>query len=217
MVDLDDIVEDSRKRLSDELREGLWRRGVSEAQIDEYRLGYTSDPLPLKGRPVRDAYVFPLSDVSGNVRGIQVRGASRKDYCDYYPGMSVPFGLSQAAPHMWRSGVAWIVEGVYDLFPIQRTHPYVVAGLTANASGYLVRWLRRLVNVVYLAFDMDKTGRESARKFTEAHGEIFDVRRVDFPRVRLVNGDYSKDPNDLWSAWGNDRMAEYLRGVHEPR
>jgi hypothetical protein len=108
-----------------------------------------------------------------------------------------------------------LVEGGFDLFPLQRHVPNIVATLTARVSQNLLRVLRRLVDEIWLGYDMDKTGRSACEAFTRSHGQEFTrVYTVAYPKVQTTDGHFVKDPGDLWEAWGDARVATFIQSLY---
>jgi DNA primase len=223
----DDLVKYAQSNLDDRVLESLWCRGVSSEQITEFNLGFLDGVLP-EGMPVefrewahegnklKDSYVLPLTNPLGVVSGFQFRSVdkSNKGYLDYFLVRDEPvlFGLGQAVPHMWSSDSACVVEGAFDLFPVQRVLPFSISTITAKVTDILLRWLFRLVHKVYLFYDADSTGRSACREFVREHRSDFEHLHVmEYPRgVTLSNGKLVKDPADLWEAWGDDLLGPYL-------
>jgi DNA primase len=223
----DDLVKYSQDNLDDRVLESLWCRGVASDQITEFSLGYLDGKLPENvpvefrewahgGAKLKDSYVLPLTNPLGVVSGFQFRSVdkSHKGYLDYFLVRDEPvlFGLGQAIPHMWSSDSACVVEGVFDLFPVQRVLPYTVSTITAKVTEVLLRWLFRLVHKVYLFYDADSTGRSACWEFVKEYRSDFEhLQIMEYPRgVILSNGKPVKDPADLWEAWGDDRLGPYI-------
>jgi DNA primase len=229
---LDDFVAFSQARLGNREREALWTRGVSDAQIDLYRLGYLNRALPAglpeeftkfawSGQRLDDVFVLPLTNILGQLKGLQFRHVvpGIKGYLTYYHDRdeSVYFGLGQAIPKMWESEVAFVVEGAFDVFPIQRVFENTFSALTLGTNEALAQLLRRFVKQVWLAYDNDKSGRQACQDFKNDYGDRLDVRILAPPRVRITDTEYTKDPNDLWALWGDDRFRrDYLLRQVEP-
>lgn len=225
---LDNLTTYAQKSLGDREREVLWGRGVSDEQIETYRLGYLEDGLPNldlcpdtfrawsdDGRKLKDVFLLPMTNTQNQVLGVQFRyvDRSRKGYMDFLADdeeVSL-FGLGPAMPHIWRTKSVWLVEGGFDLFPIQRVHPQTVATMTAKVSEPLFRILRRFVDDVWLGYDNDAAGIRGAQSFIKEYGDQVRVHEVRFPRVRKVNGEQSKDPADVWEAWGDEQLGVFIR------
>lgn len=226
---IDHLVDFAHQNLSeDRLFEELWSRGVTDDQISLFRIGYLDRKLPelekagdfLKwchgGQKLDDCYVFPLTNALGQVKGLQFRHVERsvKGYMDYFLAKDEPvlFGLGQAMPHIWTSQVVCLVEGNFDLFPIQRVLPNTIATLTSDVSSRFLRFLRRNVREVWFGYDMDAVGRKGAFSFIKDHGRSFDRVKVgQFPRVQFADGKRAKDPGELWEASGEERFGVYVK------
>jgi DNA primase len=228
MTWLDDLTTGACGRLNERVLDALSARGVSEQQIATYGLGYLNKELPdadypqafLKwsdgGAKLDDVLVLPLTNTIGTIRGVQFRYVSRDraGYMDFIEGKdeAVLFGLAQAMPHVWATRSVYLVEGGFDLFPVQRVFPGVVATLTARVTEPFLRILRRLVERIWLGYDADETGRRVSKRFRESHGHEFGIRTISYPTVPMIGTDkLTKDPGDLWETWGDVRFQEYLR------
>lgn len=210
------LVDYASSNLTDRERDLLMGRGVSSEQMALFRLGHLNHNLP-EGLPehftrwaagkIDDVYLFPLTNTMGAIRGFQLRHVDRKipGYQDYFLGKSeaCQFGLGQAIKAMWETRSVYLVEGTFDLFPIQRVTPAVIATLTAWCSPAMMRVLRRIVDRVYLGYDNDATGLKGHLEFVERYGDEFEVYVVQYPAK-------IKDPGDLWEAWGDAQLAPYI-------
>jgi DNA primase len=217
------LVDYASNNLTDRERDLLMGRGVSRDQMALYQLGHLNRSLP-DGLPehftrwasekIDDVYLFPLTNTMGAVRGFQLRHVDRSipGYQDYFLDKSeaCQFGLGQAIKAMWETRSVYLVEGTFDLFPIQRAMPAVVATLTAWCSPAMMRVLRRIVDRVYLGYDNDATGLKGHREFVERYGDEFEVYVVQYPKVP---GSKIKDPGDLWEAWGDTQLVPFIQAV----
>lgn len=219
------LVEFAASRVEERVRDALHARGVSDEQIARYRLGYLSGGLPedvpddfrgwARGK-IDDVFLLPLTNTLGEVRGFQVRaiGGGQSRYQTYLPDKREPclFGLGEAVLAMWETRSVFIVEGAFDVFPIQRAFPAVVATLTARTSAGFARVLRRLVNRVWVGYDEDIPGRRGCSEFVRDHGRDFEVYIVSYPKLDTV-----KDPGDLWEAWGDSRLVPWIQELTKPK
>lgn len=231
---LQTFLEHAASNVGDVAREALYSRGVTDEQIQQYGIGYIDADgeipyLPVEAAPfltwastgrLRDVLVFPLTNVLGEVRGIQVRARERgrKNYSDFFLGEGEPvaFGLGQAAEALWTRREVWLVEGAFDLFPVQRHFPATVAVLSVRTTAGLIRVLRRLVDRVYLGYDNDPPGRSACARFVREHGRTFDVQVVQYPRVKIMGVPVPiKDTGDLWEAWGDEPLKAFVAKVTE--
>lgn len=230
---LETLVQYAQQQITDDAREALWMRGADDDQIDLYRIGCLWGELPalpagseseaflkwsLKGSKLNGVFVLPLTNALGQVKGLQFRHVNREvsGYTDFFAAQdeAVGFGLSQAMPAIWRTQAVWLTEGAFDLFPVQRACPSAIATLTNRVSKQLVNLLRRLVQDVYLVYDMDVRGREGCDRFLKYHGKEFNVVDVKLPRPPMPGQDRSaKDPNEVWEAWGDEKLGAYLRQI----
>jgi DNA primase len=177
---------------------------------EEFRKKYKGTSL------LDDSYVLPLTNPAGETTGVQFRAVSRetKGYSDYFTSRLEPtlLGLGQAIPHIWETGKVCLVEGGFDLFPVQRVLPYTVPTLTAKVTELLARWLHRMVHTVILFYDNDSAGRAATSDFLKGYQDDFEIRVIEYPvGVRLMNQRPVKDPADLWEVWGDDKFSSYLK------
>lgn len=210
--------------------EELWSRGVSDEQTSLYQLGYLDRALPpLKGAEeflewanggskLADVFLLPLTNSLGQTKGLQFRHVQRevKGYMDYFAARDEPifFGLSQAMPHVWETGRACLVEGGFDLFPMQRLFPGTIATLTSKVSGSLAKLLRRTATEVLMGYDLDKPGRDGITHFVHEYASNFEKVRVpNCPVIRRADGKPAKDPADLWEAMGDESFGVYMKSA----
>lgn len=230
MTWIEDLATSAHAGMSPSVREHLWRRGVSDAQIDGFQMGCLAGarlPESVDCSPrfrawwgthrsrFHNALVFPLTSTLGAIHGLQFRDLNPKvrGYLDYYEHKEEPafFGLAHAMPGVWASEEIWLVEGVFDLCPLQRHVPNVVSTIHAGVSKQLARVLHRIARTLVVAYDMDSTGLKVAYDLARDMKGLFDVVVLKFPRVRLATGAPAKDPNDLWSAWGDAALGAFLQ------
>ncbi len=225
MAWLDEFVAETQREIPDRVRESLWGRGVTDEQIETFRVGYINRDLPeilLPEAFVRwasdkldDCYVFPITNAIGEIRGLQFRHVVREraGYMDFLPDQeeAVGFGLAQAMATAWSTEEIMLVEGVFDLLPLQRFFPSIAATMTARVTEPYIRLLRRIVRRVWIGYDNDKTGTRAYLKFLQRYKTEFEIRRLVYPKV---GGKSSKtDPGDLWEAWGDARIKKFLQSA----
>jgi DNA primase len=216
--------------LPERVRDALYARGVTDEQIALFGLGYVNRTLPPGDYPesfiqwsnigdrMEDAIVLPLTNVLGEVRGLQFRHVARDraGYMDFIEvnDEAILFGLGQAAPHLWAERSVVLVEGGFDLFPVQRVFPGTVATLTARVTDSLLRLLRRLVSRVWLGYDMDEPGRRACERYQKQLSSEFDAKVVLYPRVPMLGtSKLTKDPGDLWETWGDAKFQDEMRAL----
>lgn len=190
-------------------------------QVDQFKLGCLNNDLPdflpanfakWASTRVNDVFVLPLTNTRGEFRGLQFRSVDRgtSGYTDYFLDRKEPclFGLGQAMAEIWRTRSIFLVEGAFDLFPVQRAFPACVATLTAFTTPQTTRMFRRILDTVWVGFDMDQAGRDGAEGFYKRYRSDFQVYIVTYPEV---SGKFKKDPAELWEAWGDDQMIPYIQ------
>jgi DNA primase len=224
---MEDFVRTVSVNLPDRVREALWARGVTDEQITLFQIGHLGVCLPdgvypqsflkwcgIEGR-LDDVFVLPLTNVLGDIRGLQLRHVDRDrtGYMNFIEVNDEPilFGLGQASHTLWSEKRVWLVEGAFDLFPIQRVFPGTVSTLTARVTEPFLRLLQRLVTRIWLGYDMDATGRRACERYKKRLDGEFDVRVVCYPKV--VSGKPAKDPGDLWESWGDVRFQEFITSL----
>jgi len=232
MAWLDELAQYARSLMNERVIESLNVRGCSDEQIRDYGIGYLKRTLPpldydpefmeryKAGSKLDDVYVFPLTNTVGDVRGLQFRAVDRAQryYSDFIldAGEPVLFGLAQAMPHIWATESVTLVEGAFDLFPVQRHVPATVATLTARVVGPLLSTLRRTCKRIVIAYDNDGTGQKTGVSFYKEHGDEFQVEDLHWDKRPMPNGKMSKDPGDLWELWGDERLGKFIREGVKP-
>lgn len=230
---LDDLVEKAHVNLKGERElEAAWSRGLSDEQIVEFKVGYLDGPISgiaypkeflewsRPGQKLVDVFVFPLTNALGQVKGVQFRHVKRdvKGYTDYFISKDEPayFGLAQAMPYVWETRRICLVEGVFDLFPVQRVFPYSVTTMTSSVTTTFYRFLLRNVKEVWFGYDSDGAGRKGVLEFREKYGSTFErIRSPQLPRLKMSNGKLTKDPSELWEVLGSEKLGVYLKTAFE--
>lgn len=224
----DELAAFAASRLGPRERDELYGRGVSDEQMELFQIGYLNGRLPplsgaedflewaLHGDKLVDVFVFPMTTPSGVIGGFQFRYVDRekKGYTDFFVVHDEPcfFGLAQAMPHIWETGGVWLVEGVFDLLPLQRHIGAIFPTMTAKVTAPVGRFLRRFVRRVWVGYDMDGRGRKAASEVVREYGRQIEVVVVSYPKLhKLGSQDYIKDPGDLWEIWGDAKLGEFLR------
>ena len=237
MAWLDQLADYARSLMSERVVEALNVRGCSDEQIRDYGIGYLKRTLPpldydpefLKqygnGSVLDGVFVFPLTNTIGDIRGLQFRYVDRTKrfynaggYSDFIleAGEPVLFGLMQAMSHIWETQSVTLVEGSFDLFPVQRHIPATVATLTARVVGPFLATMRRTCKRVVLAYDNDATGQRASANFHKEHGHEFQVDELPWAKKPMPNGKMSKDPGDLWELWGDQQLGDFIREGVKP-
>jgi DNA primase len=216
---LSELVEYWALCLSSSDVEYLLGRGASEAQIEGMRLG-TALKLPHPsgdseevrrfmrwaggGKRLMGQISFPLHNQMSEVTGVLVKSAGAKDYMKYTrSGTAVSsffFGVPMAMEALWRTRTVWIVEGVFDWFPLQRLFPNTLACTFDTLGWKQIDFVRRYVDTVVLALDMDASGRDGAELAQER------LRGVEVLTARYPY----KDPGDFWQKRGEFAFQQHF-------
>src|SRR4051812_17162822 len=100
---LDEFVAFAHGNLGERELDALWTRGVTDEQIQSYKIGYLSGLPSAVANPkeftswwngvrLEDVFVFPLTNALGQVKGLQFRHVRREvaGYQDYIPFKDEP-------------------------------------------------------------------------------------------------------------------------------
>jgi len=223
---LDDFVKAASEDWDMVSQDAIARRGVSEHQVELYRIGVVHKGLPegidypesfskwFHGKGIQNSYVIPLTSCTGAIRGLQFRSTDRKKpgYLDWFDTKSeaVFFGLAEAMPHIWKNNRVLLVEGAFDLFQVQRVFPGVICTLHAGVSPALWRVIRRVASHVTIGWDNDATGNKQAWEILKGpYNKIFRLDMITYPKER-TSDKLTKDPEELWCIWGSTKLDRWL-------
>ncbi len=207
--------------LSIEHEEYLRGRGASESQIEALRIGSIRgkfDQVDGDQRRftkwshgltrIQGHLSFPLHDQTSSVAGLLIRDLVEKNYSKWTlsaaKGSAYFFGLPAAIEAIWATRVAWIVEGPFDWFPLQRLYPNTLATTTDALTWHQCTFIRRYVRTVMLALDMDAAGREGIEISRKRLGRGVDIRPVTYPL---------KDPGSFWEQRGEAAFNRHFTQV----
>lgn len=212
---------------SPEAMQYLEQRGVTEEQIQHFEIGYIpEDKWPpyidekkdpgvtedekhywaksYKGALLKGKLIFPITNALGMVSAIQARSPKndKKDYWKFYSlraGIdALFFGTKGAMQSIWDKGEVVLVEGIFDIFPVQRVFPNTLCVGTAHLEEKQVKFLKRYVHTVNIMFDNDRQGRSFFSKFYNEH-------RRDFDHIQQIT--YAgKDPSESWRRLGEEKF-----------
>lgn len=212
--------------LTEDVETYLLGRGLKESTIlaEGIVTGRVLDnPVPDKnfraicgsrGERLAGMLVCPVRAPSGALLGFEARSIHEKRILDFRLPNSkwVPFflGTRKAMPAIWAGGDIWIVEGLFDLAPLEWVVPSrdaVLATVRAYLGHNHVEFLRRFCKGhVHMVYDMDATGRKATKGWTDETGKRHPGALDLLHRVGLKCSDvtYSggKDPGEIWSHGG---------------
>lgn len=198
-------------------------RGASSESLRDLRVGtwaLAQTPCPdlafvkrygPHGEKLQGKLIAPYFAPRGEFVGFESRNVRRKFISD----VRLPeakrwcptwLGLSPARMKaIWEGCDVWLVEGLFDLFPLELVVPkgdVVLASITAmlshNQARFLSRFLKGQLHVVY---DMDKGGRKGSEKVKT----WMDSLGVRCRRVEYRGGD---DPGEIWDKGGEIALRQ---------
>lgn len=139
----------------------LYKRGLTDDTIRDFGLGANDDHTRV---------VFPLfaADIGNfnEVAGFQTRSIDgseprykNTENSEYFRKSYFLFGINAAGPYIRDSGVAYVVEGVFDaMMMYQRGFKNTVATMGAHLSHMQAHLLGLMCETVVLVFDGDAAG-----------------------------------------------------------
>lgn len=219
--------------LSEEAGGYLRGRGLRSDSIETLELGQwvpPEDPAPCEifrkrygkhGDMMIGWIICPFRSPRGNLLGLEGRTWAWEDgkqITDYRMGEAawnpVFIGLTSAAMEkIWAGGDVWIVEGLFDLAPMERVIPskdVVLATVRAKLSDAHVEFLRRFLRpgaTVHMVYDNDETGRKQTHGWVDEKtgksrwGALQVLERVGL-KCRDIPYRGGKDPGEIWDAGG---------------
>ena len=197
----------------------LYGRGGTDESIQDLGLvtwNAPSDPSPdpefsrvygERGERLERWLVCPVICPTGQVVGLNCRDTGVRQYSRYrsrlFPWAPTMVGMSDVLEKAAQGGSVWLVEGIYDLLPLRCVVPEqdaVGATQTARLSTEQAVWLSRFCRKrVYVAYDMDSTGKKAAE---------FAVRKLKKLGVHAIRWEFTggKDPGEIWDTGGISAM-----------
>jgi len=167
-----------------------------------------------RGERLTGRLICPLHSPRGQVIGFHARNIDEKRDTRYLlPEAAwnpVWQGLRDSMAHIWAGGDVWLVEGLFDKFPLEWVVPLADAVLAcgrANLSRqqleFLCRFCQGWVHVVY---DNDETGQQGMRGRVDENGKRWPgvLERMDKVGLRNRPVPYrgGKDPGVIWDHGG---------------
>lgn len=208
-------------------------RGVTEEQMLTFQLGIgranTWSPKSLRNTPngkmfnrqfrgtLEGQIVIPIWNASGKLRGLETRlweeTESRKYtqyWLDTWTEDAVFLGLPDALEAIWETGVVYLVEGMFDFFPVQRVFPNTLCTLTAKVMFSQYRFLQRYCKHVVFVYDRDTKGRDVMQDAMDRYNvrgrDGFTAHTLTYP---------AKDPGQLYENLGIKKFERLLKRKSE--
>lgn len=220
---LTDVIQ--RGTLSEQTEGYLYGRGCKPETLKDFgffnwdtrELSFAPDhsfakKYGAKGERLQGWMIWPLYTPRGVLAGFEGRSTRSKVISCYlipptYLWNSVWIGMPQAMPLIWDGGAVWVVEGLFDLLPLQWVIPegdVVLASRRAGLTDEMLNFLIRFARSTFMVYDRDSSGRretQKALKALRAAGKFCQD-------VRYGGGG---DPGEVWDSGGVLAMRENFR------
>ena len=177
-----------------------------------------------KGLDLTGWLACPVVSPKGKVIGFEARNTEKKALSEFLlPEAAwnpVWLGLCPSVmQRIWDGGDVWVVEGLFDLFPMQWLVPeddVVLATLRARLTDKHVEFLRRFCQGwVHMVYDQDEQGRKATFGWTDQEGRrrwgaLDKLKRVGL-KCRDVPYSGGKDPGEIWDLGGARALRSYFK------
>lgn len=211
--------------LSESTLDYLLGRGGSTASIEAMGLGEwnpLSSDIPdkdfsyrygIRGEKLEGYLTVPIRTVRGELLGFEFRSMREKHIFRF---LSVPKSnwnpvwiMHPESPQkIWDGGSVWIVEGVFDLLPMEWVVPPQDAVLASIRAGLTRKHVDFLQSVgtprVHMVYDRDAAGRTATQKALKMLGRS----GIPSSRVSYVGG---KDPGEIWDSAGKNGLLKAFK------
>jgi len=188
--------------------EGVWTRCPTPNTDPDF-----VDRYGPHGESLEGLLVCPLYTPRGEPVGFEAKSMSRKYLTRYLVRPKADWNPiwvtgTDTAKKLWAGGDAWIVEGRFDLYPMEWVVPEtdaVLASVRASLTRKHIEYLRRFGVFVNVVYDNDETGRVGTDK------ALHWLRRagISCRKVAYTGG---KDPGEIWDRAGLDGLKHAFRG-----
>lgn len=178
-------------RFGQKARDYLKKRGVNQATIKDFKLGYaplkpvlhdflfqkgfSEEEIKQAGSPdkFRNRLCFPILDIMGNIIGFSARALAENQEPKYLNTPETPifhkgrilYGLDKAKTEIKKEKKSLLVEGQMDVVLSHQAgvKSAVASSGTALTQDHLETLCRYTPDIIF-AFDQDKAGTEAAKK-----------------------------------------------------
>lgn len=169
------------------------------------------DGLYIPGGRIKNCLVLPLTSYTGSIVGIQLRAMDEKRHDEFVITKrpeAFAFGLGPNINSIWSSRSVLILEGSFDLFPIDRLVTSSCISICTNTINQKIgKFLLRYVDEVNLCLDLDLAGRQGVKSFVQNYGHDLIVKNIKCPKIK----EKDKDPGDFWSSVGDQKFSEFFK------
>jgi DNA primase len=209
----------------------IGERKLSRADIERFGVGYSEHLLARKEdtkefrefekssngfRSLQRKLLFPIRSCNGSTLGFVARHMGALPPAE--PGKMKParyrqfvteeskvvggfFGLTEALPHILKTGYVYVVEGAIDCITLAKVFPNTVSTLTSSVNEAQMWVLLMLVEKVILVFDTDEPG---------VHGAEYVLSRYGGERIKVRDISYH-DPNACLQTLGEEGLKIYMK------
>lgn len=194
----------------DSLHKHLLSKGFTEKEMNAAFLTGTSK----NGRPFdmfRNRIIFPVFDISGDCVAFSARRLNEADERKYINTSDTPafkksrvlFGMNIAKQQ--NNGSLIMCEGAVDAIALQQAgFSNAVATLGTAITSEHARIISRYAKTVFLAYDIDKAGRNATEKAIRILSEVGVAAKI------IDLGTETKDPDEFIKRFGADAFRKKL-------
>ncbi len=207
----------SQLKKNKEAMQYLASRGITDKDIDTYRLGYVPrDDNPQTGYSI----VFGILDDRGRPSGLAHRMLDPEADRKYRNSEDSPifkkshqlYGLHMVKRRIQEFGYAVLVEGYFDVIALQKIGLPAVGIMGTHISDQQVDLIRRYTNTVVLFMDGDGAGIKAIAKSIER------LRKKN-SLVKVIKARDGMDPDDMARYMGESLVehvneSSYLAGQY---
>lgn len=171
-----------------------------------------------RGEKLSGWLICPVYSPKGALLGFEGRNTQQKMITDFRLPASKwsPFwlGTRRMMSRIWAGGDVWVVEGLFDLFPLEWVVPEtdaVLASVRAKLSRQHVAFLRRFCKGwVHMVYDRDETGRKGTVGFVDDTGKRVwgALESLEHAGLRCRDVTYrgGNDPGEIWDSGGVEAL-----------
>lgn len=199
----------------------LKSRGVSDSQIEKYEFGFLPstkmgisdfDKWSWNGKQLRNKVIFPIKNSVGKYKAIGTRlaksGKGEYSYF-YFDRTGANFYGYENLRSIWKKGYCYLTEGVFDHYVLEHVFDNCLCALAANLKSEHLRFLRRFVHTIVLAFDADQTGVDKVNELIENQNLGLIVYHI--KGIRRTIDSNIKDLNGLWQTVGPTKFKNFIK------
>lgn len=205
----------------------LFGRGAKEESIHELRCKTWRDfsdiqGIKLKGKIIDGWVIIPLYSPRGKLIGFEGRNTLEKGITQVRLQNSLwnPewHGMRNSAmKKIWNGADIWVVEGIFDVFPLEWAIPdgdVVLGTVRARMSKKHIKFLQRFCEGwVHLVYDNDDAGKKAAHGWVDDTGKYRwgAAKKMKNNGIKYTIETYPlKDPGEIWLNFGVEGIKQYF-------